>query len=802
MLAPTSRDTATTWECFVRLDFSPSNTNFARVYLAAIGANLNDAVNGYFVQVGGLSGNDDALQLFRQDGTSTQLLINGRIGGVGTATVNVRFQVKRDTSGRWTLLADYTGGRNFETEGNATDKVYRSGTYFGVWCRYSATRNRSFFFDDVLVNPLFRDRQAPKFLSVDVITAQQLMLKFDEPLSPVSINNLALFQINPSIKITKAIFDNGDPNLVILSLEKPLANLTEYTVTVNGVKDLTGNLSSTQSQKFTYIDLQPAQPGDLVINEIMADPLPPIGSIPPLEYFEIWNRSTKAINTDNLRFSKGSTPLAFPKTTLLPNSYTIVTALENVDAFRNFGKVIGINGFPALTNGGDLLQIVNFSGTTLAKVAYSIDWYAGSPKADGGWSLELISADLAADCAGNWQASGDPNGGTPGKINSVEGKITDRTPPQFRNAVPLSATEIRLYFDEQLDPLIAESSRLYQIDGGIIIQGVMLQANNREVSLQISGLSPGQVRNLTILPGLKDCLGNTQTRAITSLVGLPQAPSNGDLVINELLFNPVSGGSDFVELYNRSKKLISLQGMNLINRQKNSGSNQATITTPYLLLPGKYVAISSNTRDVQTRFLIRDSSAFLNNSLPTLDDNQGNITLQWNGITLDSFNYTNKLHNALLDNEEGVSLERLSVDLPTNSSGNWHSAASTVKGATPGYENSQAFPLELPTGPEIFKLEETTFSPDDDGYKDVLTLPYRAPSPDFLANIRIFDALGRPTRILAQNLSIGNEGVLKWDGATDDNQKARMGIYIVWVELFEPGGKKTIQKLTCVLAGR
>jgi hypothetical protein len=81
-------------------------------------------------------------------------------------------------------------------------------------------------------------------------------------------------------------------------------------------------------------------------------------------------------------------------------------------------------------------------------------------------------------------------------------------------------------------------------------------------------------------------------------------------------------------------------------------------------------------------------------------------------------------------------------------------------------------------------------------------MPYRSNGPEYLANIRIFDALGRPTRILAQNLSIGNEGVLKWDGATDENLKARIGIYIVWIELFEPGGKKTVQKLTCVLAGR
>ncbi len=800
--APTSFDSATVWECLVRLDFSPSNTNFARVYLTAAAQNLNASVNGYFVQVGGLAGNDDALQLYRQDGSSTQLLINGKAGAIGTATVNVRIRVERDTAGKWTLLADYIGGKNFQPEGNAIDKTYRVGAFFGLWCRYSATRNRSFFFDDVLVKPLFKDKQAPRFLSVKANKNQQLFLQFDEPLDKTGVGNLAAYQVNPGVPIAQAVLDNGDPTLLILSLQNALTNLTEYTVTVAGLRDLAGNAMTAQSQKFSYLDLQPAQPGDLFITEIMADPLPAIGSIPPVEYIEIWNRSNKAISTDNLRFSKGSTPIVFPVTFLLPNAYYILTATENVEAFRRFGNVIGITGFPALTNSGDLLQILNTTGVTLAKVNYSIDWYAGSPKADGGWSLELISADIAADCAGNWQPSNDPNGGTPGKANSVQGQISDRTPPQLRSAVPLSATEIRLFFDKPLDPSTAEDSRLYQLDNGIIIRGAILQSNNREVSLPINGLIPGQIANLTILPGLKDCLGNTATRLIKIQVGLPQIPATGDLVINEVLFNPASGGSDFVELYNRSNKLISLQGMTLTNRQKTSGTIQTSINSPYLLLPGKWVAISANIRDVQNRYPIRDSSAFLSNDLPSLDDNFGNITLQNNKITLDSFDYSNKLHNPLLDSEDGVSLERLSVELPTNSSGNWHSAASTVKGATPGYQNSQAFALELPTGPEVFKLENATFSPDDDGYQDVLSMPYRSNGPEYLANIRIFDALGRPTRILAQNLSIGNEGVLKWDGATDDNLKARIGIYIVWIELFEPGGKKTVQKLTCVLAGR
>lgn len=100
---------------------------------------------------------------------------------------------------------------------------------------------------------------------------------------------------------------------------------------------------------------------------------------------------------------------------------------------------------------------------------------------------------------------------------------------------------------------------------------------------------------------------------------------------------------------------------------------------------------------------------------------------------------------ALIDNVEGVSLERIDPDRPTQDSMNWHSAASTVGFGTPTYRNSQ---YSIPeTGNEI-TLSPQVFSPDGDGFNDVLSISYLFDQAGYTANIKIFDSQGVKQRTL------------------------------------------------------
>lgn len=795
--AQVSLNDSTTWECYIRMEFATSTTNFARVYLLSNQADLSSNLNGYFLKIGGASGNIDALELYRQDGSNSTLLLSGTAGAVGGDSVLARVRVTRSIVGEWTLFADYQGGTNFKKEGSVVDVKYPSGEYFGFYCRYSATRNKAFFFDDVLINPIFTDKTPPKLLNVNTINANQVEVIFDEALDKNSAENQTNFTIDSAIgNPQNALL--VEPTKILLSLKDDLQSAENYTLTAKNITDLNGNISAAQSKNFIFYNTQVAEPGDIIISEIFADPTPTQG-LPEAEFVELYNRSDKVIQLENVGFSSGGTPQRLPAFLLLPGEYIILCDDGKMADFQSFGKVIAVSSFPALTNSGDDLTLTNAAGQVIFSLMYSADWYQDAEKEDGGWTLELIDPTKNPTCAQNWRASINPNGGTPGMPNSLLGTTADATSPQLVSAFVQNENNVLLTFSESLDPENAENSGNYTLEN-ILIEDALLQTTTQVLLHLATPLQRGRLYTVTVSNGVRDCLGNGVGTQNSQLVGLAEAIQAGDLLLNEILFNPKSGGSDFIELYNFSDKILNLKGLQILNIQKTGSTGSTVFTNDFLLLPETYVAISENPQDLRDRYNPPLDAQIVKNTLPSFDDDQGNVTLRVNGITLDSFDYTDKMHFALLNDKEGVSLERISFTTSTQNADNWHSAAA-VRFATPGYRNSQFFESTT-TQSDILSLENKTFSPDGDGYEDFLLLHYQSDQPGLTANIRIFDANGRLVKKLAENVLLASQGNFKWDGLMEDNSKARVGIYVVWVELFTSGGKITRQKLPCVLAGK
>jgi flagellar hook assembly protein FlgD len=97
-------------------------------------------------------------------------------------------------------------------------------------------------------------------------------------------------------------------------------------------------------------------------------------------------------------------------------------------------------------------------------------------------------------------------------------------------------------------------------------------------------------------------------------------------------------------------------------------------------------------------------------------------------------------------------------------------------------------------------LEPQTFSPDNDGFNDVLNVNYAFVAPGNVANIEIMDTDGRPIKILSQNELLAISGTISWDGSSDNSLKARAGMYIVHFQIFNEKGENQRFKKVCVLA--
>ena len=198
---------------------------------------------------------------------------------------------------------------------------------------------------------------------------------------------------------------------------------------------------------------------------------------------------------------------------------------------------------------------------------------------------------------------------------------------------------------------------------------------------------------------------------------------------------------------------------------------------------------------------MHDPAQLIENDLPSFDRTEGNATIYTrSGIVLDVFDYHADFHNALLDDAQGVSLERISTNLNTQSSATWHSAAQSAGFATPGLPNSQQLPEEPGSG-RIEVIPEV-FSPDQDGTDDFVTIQFTDLLPGMLASVRVFDATGRPVARIADNISLGQDAVIRWDGIDEHGQRARVGPYVLWIELYSAEGTVERFKRTCVLAER
>jgi hypothetical protein len=187
--------------------------------------------------------------------------------------------------------------------------------------------------------------------------------------------------------------------------------------------------------------------------------------------------------------------------------------------------------------------------------------------------------------------------------------------------------------------------------------------------------------------------------------------------------------------------------------------------------------------------------------MPSLPDDEGVfVLLNFQGKVIDELHYSSKWHFALINNEEGISLERIDYNKPTQNKDNWTSAASTVGFGTPSQQNSQ-FRTDLSLKAEI-TITPKTFSPDNDGFDDFTIINIKMSDPGYVANITIFDASGRPVRYLAKNAILASTGTIRWDGLDDKFRKAPIGVYVVFTEVFNLNGKKKSFKNTVVVAAR
>jgi hypothetical protein len=572
-------------------------------------------------------------------------------------------------------------------------------------------------------------------------------------------------------------------------------------INIKNVKDLSGNMMAPVAKTFSWY--HPAR-YEVVINEIMADPSPP-QYLPEYEYIELFNTTDLPLDLTDWILTIGTSDKLLTKLRIEAQGYLIIGKASAESSLTPYGDFYGLESF-ALVNGGQSVILSDDRGEMISGLYYSEKWYADEDKADGGWSLEQVNPYNPCLASDNWKASEAGKGGSPGKINSVFDDLY--IPPRITSACILDSVRIGLEFNQSMNTNIVMSPEIFHIDHGIGTPLAILPDDaffRSFILYPANPLLPGILYELSLNAIFSNCQGDSIFVDDQILLGLPEAPSRYDLVINEILFNPFPGGNDYVEVYNRSQKAIKMTGLILGSVRNNPPSPPDTSDVSIsiscsVLLPGEYALLCKNFYSIDNYYYCENPDEFIEiDGFPSYSNEAGTVILSdENYEVLDAFSYHEDMHYSLLNSLEGISLERIHYDRPAYDETNWHSASQQSGFGTPGYKNSQFSDANTDDG--NISISPRVFTPGNDGQNDHLNISYQFDKPGYLASIMIFNVSGQFIRHLVNNELLGTEGTYGWDGIMDNRQKAPAGIYIILLELTDLDGKILKYKKTAVIA--
>ena len=774
------------WQFWIREAFAPSGNNYTDVWLSADNADLSQVTQGYFLRFGEGGGND-AIELFRKDVEGQQSIFRGIEGAIASSFA-VFVKVMCDREGNWMLQTCYDNSAIYLVEAQGADDTYGRNGFFGFYSKYTSSNAKKIYFDNVYVGPRVVDNEPPMLLSCGVLDMTHLQLSFNEALDEISALNPSNYLVDNGLGHPQQVSFGENLAMVVLELEREISNGVNYTLTVSGIKDLWNNMMDPTALTFSIYE---ASEYDIVINEIMADPNPVVG-LPEWEYVELYNTTEFGIDLKDWQIQIGANDNTFGNYVLAPHGYVILCHSDAVSELRQYGDCIGFSSF-SVGNTSSAMYLYNKSGVLISRVNFSSTWYHDPEKDNGGWSVEQI--DPLNPCAGasNWKASEDVSGGTPGRLNSVNGE--NNVAPQVERVSMFGNQIVQLWFDQLMNPvelleaqhfIVKETNEHPQLT-------VINPIDGTYVELHFDyGFEQGLVYTL-IINGVTNCVGTTIEADSRVQFGIPNEITESSILINEILFDPIAPGVDYVELYNNTDKTFDLCTL-MLGVIRESFPNPADTTLKEitadsrLFLPKTYVLLSSNNEIVGQQYHCPTDNFVQMASFPSYANAGGTAILMGkDGTLIDAMVFSEKMHYPLLKVTKGVSLERVSFDQPSMDSDNWHSAAERVHFGTPGQPNSMMQNAdysqdEISISPEIF-------SPDGDGFDDACFINYHFDEAGYTMNTYIFSVAGQLIRHLAKGELVGQEGSVLWNGLDNNGNKVPVGVYVVVTEVFNFEGK-------------
>jgi hypothetical protein len=784
------------WSFKIRYGCEPSASNSWSIFLMSDKAPadmMQDDVYGFVLGVN-VEGYDDTLRLWKVKKGERKVIINSAVNwqnDIGTGRVAL-IEAVRSAEGEWSISVNIEGEGNPVLSSGYENELF--GVYwFGICYKYTSTRDRLLWIDDIIIDGVFvNDTLPPVIVGCKSQGRNYAELLFNENVDD-SVTHPGNFLLNDSIH-AHSIYGLGGHSYLI-EFEGSFINKSPNVLLIKSLCDRSGNCSGRIVIPFTAAW---AETGDVIISEIMADPVPVV-SLPGKEYIEILNRSDYDLELIGWTLTGNDQSVAIPYLELASGEIVILCSDENVSLFNGYGKTLGLEKSPELSDGGKMLVLSDNTGRMIHGVEYSNLWYGDKLKEIGGWSIEMIDTDFPFSGESGWKASVCAAGGTPGRTNSVAAVNPDRAFEGILNIFPVDSLNMAIRFSEPVHDLSGDLSG-QNFEGVSIKSAVKTDRLQREFILTADNpLRRGKVYTIRLNDKVTDLAGNKPGKSIYAF-GLPEPAGKHDIMFNELLFDPFPGSEDYIELYNCSDNIIDAAGLFLVSVSLTTGdtSGMHKVTADHrCILPHSYFTITADKGSLGERYFFSDpDNIFESATLPSMPDYSGHLILFNIWLEkIDEVFYDEKMHFPLLSTSEGVALEKIRPDFDSTDRTRWHSASESSGWGTPGSPNS-VINETLPPENRLI-LSASRISPDNDGFEDVLVIGLNPEGPGNVVTVLIYDESGRLVRKLVTNMFAGEKASVVWNGTLDDGSLAPRGIYVILITMFDDKGKTEKWKKVC-----
>ncbi|MBN1198436.1 MAG: lamin tail domain-containing protein, partial [Bacteroidales bacterium] len=431
------------WNFWIKLSFNTSVNNFMKVYLTADRMELDQSLNGSFLQVGG---GNDSLYIMKQTGLTSQMLFHFPDVSTVHSTNTLRIKITCDATGLWNAWVDASGGQNFIEEGTWVDTTSPTLFWFGFWCKYTSSNATKCYMDDIYIGPVVRDTIPPSLSALMIPDSMHLSLRFSEDLEQTEALNCTNYTLMGSLNHPEMIsVTSGSPCELMLHFGTPFQEQVMDTLMITNLVDLAGNRMPDTLVPFTLFE-----PGayDILIHEVMMDPEPTVG-LPPVEFIELYNQTGFSVDLSGWFLDIGSTRKTFPSVIIPANGFLL---LARDSSLSGYGQTVSLfTSGSSLANEGTTLVLRNSRLQIIHTMTYTPEWIDEEWKSDGGWSLEMIDPANPCGCGDNWSVAEDPRGGTPGGTNSVYRINPDLNPPEVLRSFLVGDTVWEIRFSEPID---------------------------------------------------------------------------------------------------------------------------------------------------------------------------------------------------------------------------------------------------------------------------------------------------------------------------------------------------------------